>query len=188
MRQADRREDTNFDCIWKWHYENVEIVLTPEQEKLKNRWDNMWKLLGGFLTPAKVIRKHLRDFPEISDRTAWNDMKNAKALFGDPAVQNRSARREIANVRLERAMKKTEEKGEWGPHMRAHEIYAKINQLDKADESRLEDLLEHFKPHTFVLSDKTQEELQQEADELMNDVPAVDADFTVVGDDESEAG
>ena len=93
MRPADRREETNFDKVWRYYYDAPEITLTDEQEKLRKRWDHVWKLMGGFLTATQIVKKHLKENPGITERTAWMDLRNAKALYGDPASQNRMAER-----------------------------------------------------------------------------------------------
>ncbi|MCO6367848.1 hypothetical protein GBO34_00785 [Roseivirga pacifica] len=185
LRQADRREDTNFDKIYRWYIGEGEVELNNEQQKLRKRWENIWRLFGGYNTPTKIVRKHKRVFSEISERTAWQDLRNAKALFGDPSLQNRAAERQRLNIILLRAMKKAEKDRDWKALARLTDQYRKNNLLDKDDNGGIEDLLEHFKPHQFVFSNKDPEELKREAEELMKDVPAVDAEFTIVSDDES---
>tara|TARA_R110001599_G_scaffold332511_1_gene547984 strand:- start:29996 stop:30568 length:573 start_codon:yes stop_codon:yes gene_type:complete len=183
MRPADRREETNFDKVWRYYYDAPEITLTDEQEKLRKRWDHVWKLMGGFLTATQIVKKHLKENPGITERTAWMDLRNAKALYGDPASQNRMAERMRLNNWIVRGLKKSEAGEDWGAYARLIDIYRKNNLLDKDDKETLADLLEHFQPHTFVFTTKDPAELQREADELMKGVPTVDGDYTIVDDE-----
>ncbi|NVJ47292.1 MAG: hypothetical protein HWE07_09195 [Cytophagia bacterium] len=188
MRSADRREDTNFDKIWRWYYEPAEIELNGEQEKLRLRWDHIWKLMGNFLSPTQIIKKQVKEYPDITERTAWMDLRNAKALFGDPTNQNRMAERLRLNEWIIKGLETAFLDGDLKSYARLIDQYRKNNLLDKDESDSLADLLKYFQPHTFVLTDKGPDELKKEADELMKDVPAVDADYTIVSEDESEAG
>lgn len=187
MRAADRREDSNFDRIYKYYYSPEEIQLTDKQKELRERWDHIWKLLGtDFLIDSDIIRKHMEEFKNlgICERTARADLRNAKALFGDPAMMNRMADRQRLNVWIIQGLEEAKAIGDMKAFARLIDQYRKNNLLHLDDQEGIEDLIQHFKPHTFVFTTTDPEILQQEADELMKNVPAVDADYTVVDDED----
>jgi len=168
-REAKKKLDTSFDRIWKFYFKNnVRIELTKKEEQLRERWEHVWSLLGKILTTRQVIKKHSFKY-SIDLSTAYEDMHNAKKLFGDSQDQMKKAQRAIVSVWLEKAIKKAYKADEWKSMEKLILRYTRINGLDLNEGDGIADLIKKMKPHTIIITGDPRS-LKQEADELMEGV------------------
>lgn len=104
LRSANRVNDTTFDRIWKFYYEKSDIELKEKEEEIRARLLNVWKLLGDILTDRNAVLAHLewcRDQGyRIKERIAYEDLRYAKMLFGNPRAQVKTAQRAIMSELL----------------------------------------------------------------------------------------
>jgi hypothetical protein len=94
MREAKRINDSNMDRLWKYLYEpKKNVELTVFEEDMKLRLENIWFLLTGkVLNDRRAVKAHIdwcnKHSLQISERTAYEDVRRAKALYGDPRMGN----------------------------------------------------------------------------------------------------
>jgi len=92
LREAKRLNDSGFARIWKFYFEpKKNIALSEFEEEVRKRLNNAWLLLTGkVLNDRKAVLAHTlwckQNFMEISERTAYDDVRRAKMLFGDPRM------------------------------------------------------------------------------------------------------
>lgn len=110
LRSANRVNDSTFERIWKFYYEKSEIELKEKEEEIRARLSNIWGLLGDILTDRKAVMAHIRWCEDqgyrIKERTAYEDLRYAKMLFGDRAKQTKAAQRAIVNEWLIKGIEK----------------------------------------------------------------------------------
>jgi tetratricopeptide (TPR) repeat protein len=91
LREAKRIGDTDFSKLWRYYYETKkEIQLDERTEEMRKRLANIWQLLTGrVLNDRKAVQAHViwcRDnYLRITERTAHDDLRRAKMLYGDPS-------------------------------------------------------------------------------------------------------
>lgn len=182
-RAAKRAGDTTFDRIYKFYYDKQRIELTFTERKIKTRWANIWKLMGDMFTTTETIKAHMKAF-KVAESVAYEDMRQAKLLFGDPGAQVDKARKAIFSDFLLKAMRKAEQQGDLLACERFALRYARLHGLDSKEDDELAKLIKQMKPHTIIISGSTTSQ-QQEADDLMKDVPeVVDVDYDELADGE----
>lgn len=104
LRSANRINDSTFDRIWKFYYEKTDIELKEKEEEIRQRLMNVWSLLGDILTDRMVVKAHLTWCADqgyrIKERIAYEDLRYAKMLFGNPRNQVKTAQRAIMSELL----------------------------------------------------------------------------------------
>lgn len=169
-RQAKRTDDSHFDRIWKYYYnEKTTIQLSEHEEELKKRWEHIWMLLGNILTTARIIRLQKKKF-KINESTAYRDLHNAKSLFGNPDGAVDKAKRAIVSEWLLKAMQKAYKAQEWKSFEKLILRYSRINGLDMQENEGLAEMLKKIRPHTIIISGDPSA-LKEEADALMENIP-----------------
>jgi hypothetical protein len=92
LREAKRLNDSGFARIWKFYFEpKKNIALSDFEDEVRKRLNNAWLLLTGkILNDRKAVLAHTewckQNFMEITERTAYDDVRRAKMLFGDPRM------------------------------------------------------------------------------------------------------
>lgn len=183
-READRNGDSVFDRVWKYYYSPKKIALTKKEDEQRGRWEFAWKLLGDILITSELINLHCAEF-DIDEQTAYRDLKNAKLLFGDSQDQMKKAKREIASMWAQKALKKTFDEGEWKAFEKILLRYSRLNGLDVDENDQLADMIAKMKPHTIIISGDPKI-LKQEADRLMADVKTEDIEYETIAGPEDE--
>lgn len=90
LREAKKCNDSAFNRVWKYLYEpKKNVELSAFEEELRLRWHNAWQLLTGqILNDRKAVLAHIvwckENFMMICERTAYDDIRRSKMLFGDP--------------------------------------------------------------------------------------------------------
>lgn len=169
-REAKKTSDSTFDRIWKYyHNSKTRIVLEEWEDDIRVRWEAAWFMLCG-----SKNQKEVADFMEIkfqiSKAVAYDDVRHAMRLFGDPRQDARSAKRAIAETIVLRMMDKTETSGMWDLHERYMQKYMDLNGLkDKGSDAKLEDLVRKLKPQQIIIV-STPEELEAKANALQDEL------------------
>lgn len=176
LREARRVNDSNFNVLWKYLYEpQKNVQLTEFQEDMRKRLFNAWNLLTSkVLNDRKAVLAHTewckQNFMQISERTAYDDIRRAKMLFGDPRVNTpifEKAR--ISNIILE-LIEQAKAQGDLENAGRLIRRYNAVNGLE-------DDLKANIpRPPITIVFTADEETLKKQAAELMQGV-AEDTDF-----------
>lgn len=165
-----RKEDTLFDRIWKYYYqEKAAIVLTNQEEEIRERWEAAWQILNGFTTRAHAVKALSKKF-KISKRQAYFDLQNCENLFGgNPQEANKKAKRAIVETWLIKALQKSWRNDDMEAHAKLLIRYAKLFGLENQNDEDIADLMKKRQP-TIVVFTTDPETLKKQADELMKGV------------------
>jgi len=181
-RQAGRVSDSTFERIYKYYFDRRPIKLHPSEEKIRERWDTAWRLMTKFNTRANVVRKLTEEF-SVHRQTAYNDIKSALKLFGDPEDQLKAAHKSLLHEYIVKGLKKAYKSDDLKAYEKMLLRYARLHGLDKdvsgVDYSKLQ-------PVTIVFG-SNEEDLKKQADDLMSDVPNTeDVNFEVVDEKDQD--
>lgn len=182
LPRAAKRKETTFERIHRYYYDSkVRVVLSKKEEKIRDRWERIWLLLTNLRTKQEIVR-YLQKYYDVSDYTAYQDIKSAKQLFGDPEEQIKSADRAIINHTLLKAIRKAFAKEQWEQYERMVLRFEKINRLGENDTDAAFEILKNQRPSVIVFT-TDEKTLRQEAEKLMSDVETVDIDHKEVDND-----
>jgi hypothetical protein len=183
-REARKTKDSTMDRIWKYYHDKKRItVLDPDEERIRERIEKAWFLLCNH-KGTKEATEALEKLFGIKRSVAYDDVRNAMMLFGDPRVDMKDAKRAIAETVIMRGAEKAWEAGNLEMHHKYMKLYSDINMLTAKDDDRMADALRKMRPVAVVfVAERSQ--LEQQAADLMKDVPAEDTDYEEVKDEES---
>lgn len=169
-REARKTRDSTFERIWKYyHNSKTRIELEEWEDEIRLRWEAAW-----FMLCRSKNQKEVADFIEqkflISKSVAYDDVRNAMNLFGDPKQDVRKAKRAIAETIALRMMDKTEESGKWDLHEKYLQKYMDLNGLkDQGDDTNVADAIKKLKPHQIIIV-TSPEELEAKANAIQEEV------------------
>lgn len=167
-----RKNDTTFDKIFKFYNDTLaQTKLSAAEETIRRRWELAW-LKRSKLIPNRMIVKRLQKRFGISERTAYDDIKFAEILFGDPGEQNKEAKRTIVSNLIEKAMRKALKFDDLKAFEKLTLRYAQYNDLNKPDDIFAK-YVKGKKPVAIVFSTDP-EALKKQADELMQGVEDIE--------------
>ena len=190
LREAKRIRDSAFDKIWKYYYEpKKNIELSEHEEEIRLRLNNVWQLITGrVLNDRKAVLAHTQwckdNYMQISERTAYDDLRRTKFLFGDPR-QNMATfeKARISSILLDliETAKSTVEKctamGEYELAAKHNDSAARlirrynaVNGIEQDPKTQLP------RPPIVINFNADKETLMQQAAELMKGI-AVDTDY-----------
>lgn len=181
LREARRIKDSAFDRIWKYYYEpKKEVALTEHEEEMRRRISNAWDLLTGkILNDRKAVQAHTQwckdNFMQISERTAYDDIRRAKQMFGDPRVNTPVFEKARISTILLDLIETAKRQGDLDNAQRLIRRYNAVNGL----EDPLKTLVPR-PPITIVFS-ADEEVLKKQAEELMQGV-TIDTEHTEIHD------
>lgn len=180
LREAIRIKDSSFDRIWKFYYDPKKpVALSDHEEEMRKRLSNAWDLLTGkVLNDRKAVLAHVTwckdNFMQISERTAYDDVRRAKQLFGDPRVNTpvfEKAR--ISAVLLDQIeqMKKISDTGSTIDQIEAAKAINQLTRRYNAVNGLEDDIKTKLPRPAIVINFNSDEEtLKQQAAELMQGV------------------
>ena len=170
LRQANRTADSTFDRIYKYHHsEKSKIVLDEDELMVCERWEKAWLLLTS-ANPDKKVADDLKKIFGVSTATAYDDLRHAKMLYGDPRIATKQMNRAIA---ASMALTKHAEAEARGDHEMAERYFNRWCEItgvkDHSDSGTPEDLLKKFKAHQIVIV-ANMGDLQAEAEKLREEI------------------
>lgn len=172
---------TIFSLFRNYHDKKRQQNLTEDEHRIRERWEKAWFLLCSHNTQKDAAAKIEKLF-SIGRSVAYDDMRNAMLLFGDPRNDLKDAKRAIAETMVLKGAKKAWKEGDLEAHQKYMKQYIELNRLDSDDDTRLADLLKKMRPVQVVfVSERAQ--LEKQASDLMKDVPTVDVDYEEAGDE-----
>lgn len=181
LREAKRIKDSSFDRIWKYYYEpKKEVALTEHEEEMRRRISNAWDLLTGrILNDRKAVQAHTQwckdNYMQISERTAYDDIRRAKQMFGDPRVNTPVFEKARISTILLDLIETANRLGDLDNAQRLIRRYNAVNGL----EDPLKTLVPR-PPITIVFS-ADEEVLKKQAEELMQGA-TIDTEHTELHD------
>lgn len=170
-RSANRTEDTTFDRIWKYYFDEKNwIQLKRSEEVIRQRWELAWQMLCGEMLSNRLVAIRISKKFGISVRQGYEDVKNAITLFGsDPRKATKEAKREIVSEWIRKAIKKADAAGDLESLSRLFIRYNKLHGLEDHSDQGIAELLQKLKPHIIEFN-ADPETLEKQAQELIQDV------------------
>lgn len=182
-KEAKRTNDSTTDRIWKYYHNNkTRVELTPEEEIIRERWEKAWFLLCKQKNQKQVVEK-LEKLFSVKKSVAYDDVRNAMLLFGNPQDNMKDAKRSIAETMALRGADKCWKNGDMEGYHKFQKLYIDINGLTVQDNDRMKDLLKNLKATTLIFV-TSPDKLKDQAAELMKDIPTVDTSFEEVNDED----
>jgi hypothetical protein len=183
-REAKKTADSTYQRIYKYFFNsNTRIELTTEEKHISERWERAWVLLCRHRT-RKQVAELLMKFYNIGKSVAYDDVRNAMDLFGDPGQDVKTAKKAIAEDAILRGADRAWKKGDLELHHKYMKEYIELNGLKNEDTNDLSDLMRKLRAHTLVIV-ATMPELQAEAEKLQADL-VKDIDHIEINDDEDQ--
>jgi hypothetical protein len=177
--EANKTNDSIFERIWKY-YHKTRVELTPREEQIRARWEIAWRLLT-YNNIKKDVANKLEKMYGIQKSLAYNDIKHAMRLFGDPSSDTKEAKRAIAETMVLRAAKRCWKNDDMDGYNKFLQKYIDINGLTLMEDDKMKEKLKNLKPTVLVFV-TSQEQLKKQADELMQDIPTIDTSFEEAND------
>jgi len=169
-REMKRSKDKDFDRIHKYYYKaDTRIELSKEEEEIRERWEKAWFLLCKGRT-TKITAELMVRFFKISNATAYNDIKKAQMLFGDPKNDLKDAKRRIVEQQLQDGANRAFKAGNLEMHHKYLKEIAEINGLksDSIDQN-LADVMKKLVPTTINIITNV-DELKKAAESLREEI------------------
>lgn len=174
LRSANRVNDTTFDRIWKFYYDKSDIQLKEKEEEIRGRLVNIWGLLGDILTDRQAILAHLKWCEDqgysIKERTAYEDLRYAKMLFGDRTKQTKAAQRAMVNEWLIKGINKAWQDESLKAYAMLIRRYNAVNGLEGDQAGALQE-----KPAIIINFNADPETLKKQQAELRRKAEAANA-------------
>lgn len=178
ITKGKRVTDTTFDLIYKHYFGEVDIDLSEKEEEIRNRWRTAWDLLSSMKSKHSAVKVLVKDFG-ITERTAYNDIKNAERLFQDPFLGNKELHRAKVNRWIDKLVEKLWSKEDYETIDKLIGRYIKNNNTD-VDSNSVGELIKKMKPIKIEFT-ADPEVLKKQAEKLMQDV-AEDIDYTDISE------
>lgn len=184
-REARKTKDSTMDRIWKYYHDKKrQQNLTEDEHKVRERWEKAWFLLCSHKN-MKDASEEIEKMFNVKRSVAYDDVRNAMLLFGDPRNDMKDAKRALAESMVLKGLEKAWAEGDLEVYYRFVKEYKEINQLNVAEDGRLAEILRKMRPTTVVFV-ASKEQLERQAQELMKNVPTVDVDYEDADEEETQ--
>lgn len=157
-REANKTNDSTFDRIYKYMHSKSRIELIAEEKDIMTRWEKAWLLLCRHRTRNAVALLLMKLF-NVSQATAYDDVRNAMNLFSDPRDDMKAAKRAIAEDNYLKGADKAWKKGNLEMHQKYMDSYAKISGLfdDTSSSNELVEFFKNYKPQQIIMNFKRED-------------------------------
>lgn len=184
-REARKTKDSTLDRIWKFYHDKKrQVDLTPEEDHIRDRMEKAWFLLCEHKNLKEVSESLEKQF-NVKKSVAWDDIRKAMLLFGDPRDDMKDAKRAIAETMILKGAEKAWNDKNLDAYYRFIKEYKEINMLNVEDDKRIAEVLKKMRPVQVVFV-ATREQLTKQADDLMKGIPTVDTSYEEVDEEEAE--
>ena len=167
-REANKTNDSTFDRIYKYMHSKSRLELTTEENQIMTRWEKAWILLCRHRTRNAVAALLMKLF-DVSQSTAYDDVRNAMNLFSDPREDMKAAKRAIAEDNYLKGADKAWKQGDLEMHKKYLDSYSKINGLENDKEDLLPDMMKKLRATQIIIQVK-KEDLEAEAERLRAEI------------------
>lgn len=180
-REAAKSKDSTADRIYKYYHSKSRVELTEEEEGIRVRWEKAWFLLCRHKTVKEVTAVIGKMF-NIGKSIAYDDVRNAQMLFGNPQQDMREAKKAMAETWIVRGLRKAWKNEDMESYQKLLKQYCELNGLsDQSNDDTLANLLKNFKP-TQVIITSSDLDLTAAAQKLQDQITK-DIEHTVVNED-----
>jgi len=177
-REMKKTNDSMSDRIYKYyHSEKTRIELTPEEHKIRERWEKAWLLMCRHRT-RKQVAEIVEKLFGVSKSVAYDDIRNAMMLFSDPQDDLKHAKRSIAESMAMQGLDRCWKNGDMDGYWKLLKLYVEMNNLTSEEGNAVGDLLKKLKPQQIVIV-ANPDELKDMARQIQNEL-AEDIDFQAV--------
>lgn len=169
-REMKRTKDKDFDRIYKYYYKaDTRIELSKEEEEIRKRWEQAWFILCKGRSP-KICAEILERTFKISKATAYNDLKRAQMLFGDPRNDLKEAKRRIVEQQLQEGANRAYKLGDLDMYYKFLKEIGEINGLkNETTDQNLADLMKKLVPTTINIITNV-DDLKKAAEKLREEI------------------
>lgn len=163
------------------------IQLTDKEKELKKRWQSIFALLLNYHSQEQAVAVHMEQFG-VTRATAYRDVRQALALFGDIKESDKKA---YAHILVEYQMKILQlslKKGDLATARAVVMDMAKIKGVDRDDPEGLDPSKLEAHEYIYLLPEALRKYM---ADQIkggtvnLNDMKAEDVEFEDVSDGEA---
>ena len=168
--ESRRTKDSTFDRIYKfYHNSKTKIILEAWEEDIRTRWEASWFLLIRAKT-QKDVADEIEKIFRVSKSIAYDDVRHAMMLFGDPRQNLKSAKQAIAESIALKGLEYAEKKQDLPMMDRFLQKYIDIGGLiSEGFDSRLEEIIKKLKATQIIIS-STPEQLSEDANKIHDDL------------------
>jgi hypothetical protein len=169
-REMKRTKDKDFDRIYKYYYKaDTRIELSKEEEEIRKRWEQAWFILCKGRS-TKICAEILERTFKISKATAYNDLKRAQMLFGDPRNDLKEAKRRIVEQQLQEGANRAYKLGDLDMYYKFLKEIGEINGLkNETTDQNLADLMKKLVPTTINIITNV-DDLKKAAEKLREEI------------------
>lgn len=147
VAQIKEGKGTLLDKILYSYLDEANIILTPQEEKIRERWARAISLLTNGYSPEKTV-PILRKAYQISVRQAYRDIKSAIAVYGDVTQTSRQGQAQVMYELAYKIYALAMDEGEMGEANKAWKNMYLAQGLDKPEK---EDPIGDIEPHQFII-------------------------------------
>jgi hypothetical protein len=178
-RELKKSTDSDFDRIYKfYHHSKTQVKLTAEEEAIRERWEKAWFLLCKGRTNKHVVDLMVKLF-NISTASAYNDVRKAQMLFGDPKNDLIEGRRRIHEQQLQDGAQRAWAKGDLEMHLKYLKEISEIRGFkEPLPETDLAGLMKKLVP-TQINIITSAEDLQKLAEKMRAEITR-DVDYQLL--------
>ncbi len=168
-REAKKSKDSTGDKIYRYYHSKSSVELTPDEHKIRERWEKAWYLLCRHRTQKEAVQV-LEKLFTISKALAYDDVRNAMLLFGNPQQDTKDAKRAIAESMCLRGARKAWKDKDLELYHKFLKEYRELNGLSEENtDEALAAMLKKFKPHQILIVGSVKD-LEAEASKLQDEL------------------
>jgi len=124
--------DTTFDKIQSYYLGSEDVVLTPKNDEIRQRWEAIHSLQLEYESDRKIIEMITSRFA-ISEGQAYKDLRNSEQLFGNIRIANKDILRHLVTESAKAMYKAAKDDADFKYMDKALNLIVKANNLDKED-------------------------------------------------------
>lgn len=144
-REAVKSKDSTADRIYKYYHSKSRVELTEEEEGIRERWEKAWFLLCSHKTQKEVVNTVGTLF-SISKSVAYDDVRSAMMLFGNPQQDMRDAKKAMAETWIIQGLNKCWDDKDMDGYQKFLKQYTELNGLnDQSNDDTIANMLKKFK-------------------------------------------
>lgn len=169
-RELKKSNDTDFDRIYKYyHNSKTRIVLSEEEETIRERWEKAWFLLCKGRT-TKHVSDLIQKLYKVGRATSYDDVRKAQMLFSDPRNDIKEAKRRIVEQQLQDGAALAWRTGNLEMHQKYLKEISEINGLkEPAVDGNLAEIIKKLKP-TQINIMASMQDLQSLAESMREEI------------------
>jgi hypothetical protein len=157
LRPAKRDENkdlTTLERIRLSYKKDGDIILTPKEEEIKDRWFLIYTSLCQFKSSFEVIEMLQKDLG-LSRAQAFRDLDNAQRLYGNVASSSKEGERRVFYEMGLTALRDAYKEKDWDAYAKIYAQLVKVKGFDKEDPNLPE--WDALQPHVYNFTTNPQD-------------------------------